>query len=290
MKYFICWYPDPPDPRYWDWFPVDGLMVSLSTLFGESLRKAMNIGLHRLTGFKGPIFLDAGLFRPSSSKNMSQEDILNLQSWLKPDYVAHMDFPVLPKMRYSEEEKKAALKKTINNARVAERWAKSNDDVKIVYVIQGWDKSSFEFCAKQLAKIGAEHYGLGSLYRAQVDEIKRRVRIVRKHIGLEPLLHLFGVSPLTLYREKYDNIGVHRIDSVDSSAPILAGVAREVLNTDSYERDHIYKNQGACTCPVCIKYPSNRYMNGLEGRKRLNNRIRAIHNAYWYNVLAHQLY
>jgi len=289
MKYFVCWYPDPPDPRYWDWFPIDGLMISLSNLTGESLRKALNSGLHRLTGFNGSIFLDAGLFKPNNNRKMSQEEVLDLQSWMRPDYVTHMDFPILPRWGYSLDEKHVALKRTIDNAWIAHRWGKRNDDVKIIYVIQGWDSDSVELCVKKLAELGAKHYGLGSLYRAPVHEIRRRVRLVRTHIGLEPHLHLFGVSPLKLYREKYDNAGLHRIDSIDSSAPIMAGVVKDVLSPHSYERENIYLNQETCSCPVCSRYPSNRYMDGLEGKKRLNTRIRALHNTYWYSVMAQKM-
>ena len=24
MQYYLSWYPDPPDPRYWEWFRRDG--------------------------------------------------------------------------------------------------------------------------------------------------------------------------------------------------------------------------------------------------------------------------
>ena len=282
LKYFISWYPNPPDPRYWEWFDIDGLMVSFATLKGRILRKALNLGLHRFIGFKGRIFLDSGAFQFSTKgTKKSQIEVLEFQRWLDPDLVSHLDKPYVNLEKIPEERRWSMLRETIDNAKVARKWEKKND-IQIVYVIQGWSRQSLEFCAKKLSLLDASYYGLGSLYRQPTSEIIKRVKLVRKIIGWTPL-HLFGVSPLRVNKTRELEEIFSLVDSFDSSTPVRAGAVKEFFDPEDHARKHInYIRQSskACDCPVCKRFPYAINLMGLKGRQKRYNRLRAIHNAH----------
>jgi len=281
MKFYISWYPNPPDPKYWEWFDVDGLMISLVNLRGNNLTKAINLGIHRFIGFDGSIFLDSGAFQSKNNKKSATE-ILELQNWLRPDLISHLDKPIIGLESIQVKQRWQKLRETFENAKIARKWEKSNDNIQVVYVIQGWNRESLRICAVKMAKLNCDYYGIGSLYRQSLSEIMARIKIVREIIGPKPKLHLFGVNPLKFLKEVSTNDLFYKVDSLDCSSPIRAGVVKEFLDPATLERVHIDEASTECSCPVCRKYQSFISLIGLNGKMRLNNKIRAIHNAYWY--------
>ena len=286
MKYFISWYPNPPDPRYWDWFEIDGLMVSLANFRGPFLNKAIILGIHRFTGYSGPIFLDSGAFQFSKKgSSKSQLEILRIQSWFDPDIVSHLDKPFVDFQSLSEETRWRMLKETIENAKIARKWEgknKKNNKPLIVYVIQGWDIESLRFCAEKMSSLNASYYGIGSLYKETEREIAERVRLVRKIIGLEPNLHLFGVNLIRQEIGAFKDI-FHLVDSSDSSSPMRAGIVKEYLDPKRNMRRPIDSQESlanSCGCPICREFPSQITLGGIRGTKKRYNRLRAIHNAF----------
>ena len=290
MKYFINWYPDPPDPRYWDWFQVDGIMVSLAHLKGATLRKAVNLGIHRFTGFKGPIFIDSGAFQYCQKHNKrTQMEILELQNWLQPDFIAHLDRPYFNLENITVEQRWRMLKETIDNAKIAKNWEKSHDDVEIVYVIQGWDKESLLICSKKIAALNCDYYGIGSLCRQSIEEILKRVRIARQFIGKNPKLHLFGVNPIKFIENMISNKLPLIIDSVDCSSPVRAGIVKELIDPFDFKRKHVDDFLDTCSCPICQKFPFRKNLIGIKGYQRKYNLLRALHNAFWLTKFTHFL-
>jgi len=292
MKYFISWYPDPPDPLYWEWFKIDGIMISLANLRGRVLQKALTIGLQRFTGFNGPIFLDSGAFQLGvRGTRKSQIEILETQRWLAPNIISHLDKPYIASEKISEEQKWRMLKETIENAKVVKNIENFNNDIQVVYVIQGWNRESLKICAEKMSALKAEYYGLGSLYRQSVPEIVKRVKLIRKIIGRKPKLHLFGVS--LLRAEQMDELRkiMHLVDSFDSSSAIRAGMVKEFYNPADRKREHInyFRFSGKCDCPVCKRFPFRIGLLGVKGYQRRYDRLRAIHNAYWLTKLAHSV-
>lgn len=290
MKYFISWYPDPPDPRYWEWFKIDGLMISCASLKGHILCKALNLGLHRFTGFNGPIFLDSGAFQFNTKETRkSQIEILEIQRWLEPDLISHLDKPYIAPDRIPEDRKWRMLEETIENAKVAKKWENRND-IQVIYVIQGWNRQALEICAKKMFALRCDYYGIGSLYRQPPSEISKRVRVVRKIIGKKPKLHLFGTNPMKIVEDTECRKILSGINSSDSSSPMRAGIVKEIFDPEARERKHInyaHKISKTCGCPVCRKFPYEIGLGGLKGRQRRYNRLRAIHNAYWLTEIAH---
>ena len=282
MKFYISWYPTPPDPKYWEWFKVDGLMLSLAHFKARLLTEALKKDLHNFVGFKGEIFLDSGAFDYGLDvPPRTQLETLELQRWLGADIVSHLDKPFINLAHISDDERMNALKSTIENAKIARKWQKKTG-LQVVYVIQGWGLKSTDYCAKKMAKLKADYYGIGSLYKTSPKETIERVKIVRMRIGIDPKLHLFGVSrfdvlkPLSGY-----------VDSFDSSSPVRAAVAKEVVNPSNKKRAYI---SGAipvnCCCPVCKQRPLALLMIGMPQSKRYHNELRALHNAYWLTQFA----
>lgn len=292
MKYFISWYPYPPDPRYWKWFKIDGIMISLASLKGRVLQKALTTGLHRFTGFKGSIFLDSGAFQLATiGTRKSQIEILEIQRWLTPNIISHLDKPYITPEKISEEQKWRMLKETIENAKAVKNRENFNNDIQVVYVIQGWNCESLKVCAEKMSALKTEYYGLGSLYRQSIPEIVKRVKLVRKIIGRKPKLHVFGVSLLRAEQTDEQRKIMHLVDSFDSSSAIRAGIVKEFYNPTNCKREHInyFGFSGKCDCPVCKRFPFRIGLLGVKGYQRRYDRLRAIHNAYWLTKLAHSV-
>lgn len=283
MKIFISWSPVPPDPPYWKWLKLDGIVVSIALLKQENLLERATIcGLHKLLEFDGTIFLDSGSYEDfiadKKLRPNTPEELLSLAGWLGVDLVAHSDIPFVGKNKaLPEEEKWRLLEQNILNAKIAYNWSKSrNYRPQIVYVIQGWNRESLLYCSEALAKLNANYYALGSLLGLQPDEIISRVRLVRNVIGEKPKLHLFAVSnPLVVNRVKT------LIDSIDSSTASISGAMKEVM-TPSGNRKNINKmfERMNCDCPVCRKYGGAIILHGKKGMQNFYNQLRKIHNAY----------
>ena len=292
MEYFISWYPNPPDPRYWDWFKIDGLMISFASLRGRTLRKALTLGLHQFTGFKGRIFLDSGAFQyGKKGTRKSQIEVLELQRWLDPDLVSHLDKPYINLEEISEETRWNMLKDTIENAKLTSRWERRND-IQVVYVIQGWNHQSLRVCAEKMSRLDADYYGVGSLYRQPRSEVVKRMKLVRRIIGRKPKLHVFGVSPPRVDQDQIEGLKevFDLVDSFDSSSPVRAATVKEVIDPVSRKREHIdYVSElsSNCDCPICEQFPNRVRLLGLRGSRKQYTRLRAIHNAYWITNLAH---
>jgi len=283
MKVFLSWSPVPPDPPYWKWLPLDGIVVSIGLLKKKRLlERATLVGLHEFLGFEGDIFLDSGSYEDSITgrelRPRSPRELLALAGWLGADFVAHLDTPFVGKnAQLSEEEKWRLLSQNILNARATFEWSKrSRNAMQVVYVIQGWDHDSLAHCTQEMAKLNANYYGIGSLFGLQPAEIEYRVRLVRKILGTRPKLHLFAVSSLTVVRRIKAFV-----DSIDSSTPGIAGAMKEIIGY-SGKRYHIdqVNGVGRCLCPVCQKQKGAILLFGKMGARNYYNQLRKIHNAY----------
>jgi tRNA-guanine family transglycosylase len=283
MKVYLSWSPVPPDPPFWKWIELDGIVVSVALLKQKRLlERATMVGLHELLEFRGQIFLDSGSYEDFIAdkrlRPKSPIELLVLAKWLGAELVAHLDIPFVGKnAKLPEEEKWALLNQNILNAKVSYEWSKrSKSRTKVVYVIQGWNQESLAYCCEKLAKLNAGYYAIGSLLGLQPNEIESRVQLVRKIIGNDPKLHLFAVSSLTVMR-KVKSL----VDSIDSSTASIAGAMKEIIKP-SGGRSHI--NHGGwslkCSCPICHEHKGAILLLGKSGAQNYYNQLRKIHNAY----------
>jgi tRNA-guanine family transglycosylase len=283
MKIFLSWSPVPPDPPYWKWLSVDGIVVSIALLKQRRmLERATLLGLHDLLDFGGEIFLDSGSYEDVIAgkrlRPKSPVELLVLAKWLGVDFVAHLDFPFVGKnAELPEEEKWVLLKQNIINAKISSEWSKNNrSKTQVVYVIQGWDRESLIYCCEELAKLDEGHYAIGSLARIQPKEIEYRVRLVRKLIGDPPKLHLFAVSSPSVVSALKSYV-----DSIDSSTASISGAMKEIMKPSGgrSHMDKIGKIEG-CNCPVCQEYKGAIFLQGKRGSQNYYNQLRKVHNAY----------
>lgn len=283
MKVYLSWSPVPPDPPFWKWMKLDGIVVSVALIKQERLlERATLVGLHELLDFNGRIFLDSGSYEDfiagKKLRPKSPVELLVLAKWLGVDLVAHLDVPFVGRNApLPDEEKWALLKQNILNAKVSYEWSSENgNETRVIYVIQGWNQESLAYCCEELAKLNAHYYGIGSLVRLQPVEIESRVRLVRKILGSEPKLHLFAVSSLTVIRKVKSFV-----DSIDSSTASIAGAMKEIIKP-SGGRSHINHARWTlrCSCPVCRKHKGAILLLGKRGTQNYYNQLRKIHNAY----------
>lgn len=282
MKIFLSWSPVPPDPPFWKWIQVEGIVVSIGLLKQERmLEKATLVGLHEFLKYDGCIFLDSGSYEDflsdKSLRPKSPKELWVLSKWLGVDLVAHSDIPFIGQNReISEERKWDLLKQNIFSAKLFNTFSKNDKKTQIVYVIQGWNEESLTYCSKALSKIKADYYAIGSLKNLQPIEIVRRVKLVREIIGSKPKLHLFAVSnPEVLKKVK------SLIDSIDSSTASIAGAMKEIIQP-SGKRLYINNSKAKlkCNCPACINNKGAIFLQGNKGQQDHYNRLRKIHNAY----------
>jgi tRNA-guanine family transglycosylase len=259
--------------KYWEWFDIDGIIVSLSSLHSRSLQHSMEMGIHRFCGFNGTIIIDSGglslIRRPRT-----QTETFQFQRWLGADFAVHLDRPYVKGPRLGNPGD--MLKETLQNARIAKALQSEYGDMEVIYVVQGWDLDSYSYCARKLNELNVEYYGVGSLIGKSTDDIVNIVTRVRNIIGNKARLHIFGIS-------KFETISLIRdqIDSFDSSAPIKASFSKEYI-TSVFDRLNVNSSPALvqCDCPVCKKCPGSIAMIGLKGRYRRHNMLRAAHNAY----------
>ena len=280
MKYYITWLPNPPDPKYWNWFEIDGLLIPFASLRKKILERAMQMGIHEYVGYHGEIIIDMGDMKLSN--NRSQLNVLRVQSWLRADYVTQIDKPLIMS-GLSEERKWELLKNTIINARIAREWEKRTG-IKVIYVIQGWDVDSYVYCARRLADLGASYFGLGSMIRRPEGETVKIIRRVRDIIGPDAHLHLFGVSSIS----KLAKVSRY-VNSFDSALPIKLATLGIMLDPHDLKRKKLNATTVTeCDCPICTLMKKIINIRGIKDIRRINH-LRAIHNAYWITYYAHRL-
>ena len=146
-----------------------------------------------------------------------------MQLWLRPDFIVHKDYPVL-KRQLGRREKRKLLERTIRNAKIALRLQEEYGVSNVIYVVQGWDVKSLEICAFKYIELGVKMFGLGSTMRTTPQEFIRRVIAVRRVIGKDSYLHVFGSLKLSTLRRF-----VEMIDSDDTSTPIKAAAVGEIF-------------------------------------------------------------
>jgi len=233
MKIFVTWSPHDISPLLEEY--VDGFSVSLAWLSRCKLERGTVIGIRRLLGVSKEVMLDSlgatiAKARASPYDPRSQRHILNLQLWLRPDYIVHKDYPLLSR-DLSAREKEKLLEKTIRNAEIMTRLRDEFGLKNVIYVIQGWNLESMVYCAKRYVDLGVDMYGLGSSINVSPGELVRRLRAVREVIGERAYLHVFGALKPSHFHAIREYV-----DSVDTSTPIKSAAMGYVLFLD---RGHV---------------------------------------------------
>jgi len=287
MDFYVSWYPG--DPLYPTYDPDCALLVSITSV-------ARDWTVNHLPTLPRKLLIDSGGYRFAIAPEnaLSPEQVLQRQLVLLngapiPTIICARDYPMLDKS-ISANERDRSITQTIAFAYELKTLVLQKglaDNVKPMAVIQGNDRDSLTYCAKELQAIGFPLYGLGSLAELRRHRlIMERVEVVANIIGPEKL-HIFGVGVVQTAKT-LQKMGVH---SIDSSRPAKAAAYNEVLYSNPYRRFGILepptvpmkgriaynKRLSAplkCHCPVCQEDPTRILGVG----KRNSIRDRALHN------------
>jgi len=243
MKVFIAWNIVPEDPRYWKYFEPHGIMISFSSSKYRNIRKKLEsiftMGIHEWLEYKGFIIMDSQIAPISVSAEYAHAlhprnkflHIYYLQRYARPNKIVHKDYPLV-RSDVPEDLKWKLLRKTVKNAELLRKFLekKGVNDKEVIYVIQGWDKKSLEWCCKQYVNMGIRNYAIGSMKHLSFrnkDEIIHRIEFVREIIGKRAKLHVLGVANTKLLPilKKY-------VDTLDTSSPIRAAMFNEIYYID----------------------------------------------------------
>jgi hypothetical protein len=234
-RLYLTWFIEPEDPHYWDFFSIDGLVVSMKSIMNmrqhrgvHMLTRLLSEGFRRFYGYNGPLIVDS-MTQPLHAvgglqvSHLSQAQVLYTQYVLGSDILVHRDYPIL---HVKDHEVRVKLfSRNLINAEAALRFGESLGR-EVMLVVQGWNLDTYVKCVQYYRDLGARYIGVGSLvpHKGDASFIINVVRAVRDVLGGRVHLHLFGVGGLNMLREV-----ASLVDSIDVSTPAIAAGKKEVL-------------------------------------------------------------
>ena len=217
--------------------------------------KALEIGLHELINFDGPVMTDSGSFQLSvyGDVEITNKEVIEFQEAIGTDIGTSLDIPTAPYVE--REQAESDLEITIERAKEAINFVRENDyEMKINSVVQG---STFldlrERCAKELAELDADLYPIGAVvplmesyhYKDLVDVVMTSVS--NMHDSLPR--HLMGAGHPMIFAL----CTAMGCDLFDSAAYILYAEDDRFLTTrGTIKLENLYEMP--CSCEVCSKY------------------------------------
>lgn len=217
--------------------------------------KALEIGLHELINFDGPVMTDSGSFQLSvyGDVEITNKEVIGFQEAIGTDIGTSLDIPTAPYVE--REQAESDLEITIERAKEAINFVRENDyEMKINSVVQG---STFldlrERCAKELAELDADLYPIGAVvplmesyhYKDLVDVVMTSVS--NMHDSLPR--HLMGAGHPMIFAL----CTAMGCDLFDSAAYILYAEDDRFLTTrGTIKLENLYEMP--CSCEVCSKY------------------------------------
>lgn len=240
----------------------------------ESL--ALELGVHRLLGYHGPIMTDSGAYQLMEyrSIDVSPIEIIEYQEALGTDIGVILDIPTryrVPKHIVSKE-----VKETVRRAEESIKAKKRNDMILVAPVQGGRYLDLVKWSAKRLSTLDFGMFGIGGptqmMEQYKYDELVDLIATAKSYIPPEKPVHLFGAgNPLTLSLAVA--LGIDTFDS--ASYAIYARDLRYMLSDRIIRIERL--KELPCLCPVCRKYDIESFMN--LPRHELVREI-ALHNLY----------
>lgn len=290
MNFFISW--TRSDPIFCEFFDDCNMLIS-------PINATNNFNLGKWNTQPNQVIIDSSAFYflSNSTDLPTQEVIFEKQMRIIkgakcPVTICPLDHPINPK-KSNTLSTFLAIEKTLGNTyeflNLCLRYETDKRNIDKMGVIQGNDRNSIHFCAKELKKMGFEKFGLGSLAALfNHAEITDRIEYASEIVGGDNL-HVFGISRLDIV-PKLNNL---RIQSIDSTRPTKAAIFNAIFYSNPFTTYGIYsaKNSSSynkllkeplpCNCPSCKINP---YLIMKTGLKKYIN-ARAIHN--YYHLLKH---
>ena len=221
----------------------------------ELSKKALDVGLHELINFDGPIMTDSGSFQLSvyGDVDITNKEVIEFQEAIGTDIGTSLDIPTAPYVDY--DKAKEDLEITLERAKEAISFVKDNDyEMKINSVVQGSTYPDLrEYCAEELTKLDADLYPIGAVvplmemyhYRDLVDAVMHSVKCLPD----SKARHLMGAGHPMIFALCV----AMGCDLFDSAAYILYAEADRFLTTrGTVKLENL--TEMPCSCEVCCKY------------------------------------
>ena len=291
MHFYISW--TRSDPVFCEIFKNSKVLISPS-----GTQKSFSLDKWKSQPDK--VIVDSSAFyymlnfrTPPPPKEIFKEQMRIIKGHTCPVILCPFDYPINPRNGNIQSTYRA-IEKTLGNAyeflELFERKElHKNPQISYMGVIQGTDKSSIQFCIRELQRMGFEKFGLGSLAALyNSEEILRRVSYAVDVVGRDRL-HVFGISRLDVISQLRE----FNIESIDSTRPTKAAIYNAVFYSNPFRTYGIYAARNAdkyprllhaplpCECPSCKVNPD--LLLVTQGKKAIN--ARAVHN--YYHLIMH---
>ncbi len=278
-------------------------------------------GLHKFTGWDGPILTDSGGFQVFSLSKlrrieeegvyfrshldghpifMGPEESMRIQSNLGSTIAMAFDECVENPAPY--DYAKASCKRTtrwlMRCKDEMERLKKLPDTINKNQLLFGinqgctYDDLRVEHM-KEIAKLDLDGYAIGGLAVGETaEEMYRVISAVEPHMPKDKIRYLMGVGTPQNILEAV-RLGVDLFDCVMPSRDARHGhlfTMRGTMNimNAKYESDELPIDPD-CNCPTCRKH-SRAYIRHLfKAKEMLGMRLAVTHNLYFYNNLMKQI-
>ena len=287
---------------------------------GDELVREMG-GLHRFTGWEGPILTDSGGFQVFSLASLRRireegvhfqshidgkklfigpEESMQIQSHLGSTIAMAFDECVENPAKY-EYARQSCARTTRWLARCKAEMARLNslpDTINKKQLLFGIDQGCTfadlraEHMA-QIAEMDLDGYAIGGLAVGEpTEEMYRIIEAVEPHMPKDKIRYLMGVGTPENILE-----AVHRgVDLFDCVMPsrnarhghVFTWQGHRNLINQKYANDPRPLDE-ECDCPTCRRYSRAYIRHLLKAGEMLGMRLAVMHNLYFYNTLTERI-
>ncbi|MCD6402833.1 MAG: tRNA guanosine(15) transglycosylase TgtA [Candidatus Aenigmarchaeota archaeon] len=215
--------------------------------------KALSHGLHRTLDFDGVIFTDSGAYQIWQYGNVeiSNREIVEFQQRIGSDIATFLDIPMPHTIPISQAKK--GVKLTIERAKECKELTEGSKTLWIATVQGSVYRDLVKKCARELASLGFDYYGCGSL-KIATDEWRFKEQIdylmtSHQHLPVGKPKHLWGIGHPAVFT-LFVALGWDTFDS--ASYALYAEDGRYMTTEGTLRIDEM--EELPCNCPVCSKY------------------------------------
>lgn len=238
-------------------------------------RKALELSVHKVIGWQGPVMTDSGAFQlmQYGDIDITNEMIVKFQCNIRTDVGIILDIPVAKGTR---EDFERAVQETQKRAKEFKELEKSKQILWVGPIQGGPYIDLVKECARIIGKLPFDLHALGSvvplLEEYSFSTVVEMIFAAKQQIPINRPLHLFGAGHPMFFGFAV----LLGCDLFDSAAyALFAKEERYLTPHGTYLLQNL--EYFPCSCPICSKNEPNevREMSRVEKEKVL-----AIHNLY----------
>jgi 7-cyano-7-deazaguanine tRNA-ribosyltransferase len=241
----------------------------------EKLReKALEVGVHKLIDFDGPIMTDSGTFQSYVYGDVKLDplEIVEFQRNIGSDVGTILDIFGTPQQTKTKAAR--GVKETVKRAQQS---ICVKGDMILACTVQGSVYPDLRNkCAKELSKIDADFFPIGGVVplmeNQRYSDLVSCILASKKGLNPSKPVHLFGAGHPLIFPLAVA-LGCDFFDS--SAYAKYANDGRMIFPWGTEKLDNL--NELPCCCPICTKFTASELRNLKEDEKSLQL---AKHNLY----------